>query len=428
MMSQLKKRYVLHKEVYGSTQFGDFEYVGPSVVKHTVCGHLYDSDDLERIMHGDVCPKCDVDQYKKIRSLRHLRDYDVELSILTGDEYDYLDDIEPSEVRPTTSLTYRHNLCGNTFTKRVKSFEDGQRCICEKTKNYKQELYRDFKGEYTLTEDIKEMHHKVTYRHTTCGKEFKATPSNFEQGLCPHCRKGVQFKKDVENQVGDEYKIVSEFKNHGRKVQIKHVKCGHTFEMLPKTFLRGGRCPQCRVRKSPNHAIKERYKDDVKYKTDGEYEVLEDYVLGATPIRHRHSECGHEFKVAPTNFKQGSRCPQCGGFKGELGVAKHLTLRDLEYMTQVSFKDLKYKGNLRYDFAIIKNNKIDALIEFDGEQHYRPIEFFGGDEAFKKQQFKDKLKTNYARDNGIPLIRIRFDEYDILDFILDTKLKELGIL
>lgn len=33
-----------------------------------------------------------------------------------------------------------------------------------------------------------------------------------------------------------------------------------------------------------------------------------------------------------------------------------------------------------FDFAIFKNGKLVCLIEFDGEQHYRPI---GGEDKFK---------------------------------------------
>jgi len=36
-----------------------------------------------------------------------------------------------------------------------------------------------------------------------------------------------------------------------------------------------------------------------------------------------------------------------------------------------------------FDFAIFKNGKLVCLIEFDGEQHYRPIDFLGGEDKFK---------------------------------------------
>ena len=50
------------------------------------------------------------------------------------------------------------------------------------------------------------------------------------------------------------------------------------------------------------------------------------------------------------------------------------------------------------------------VIEFNGEQHYKSNEFFGGDEGFKKTKVRDKLKENYCRENGIGFEVIKFDE------------------
>ena len=49
--------------------------------------------------------------------------------------------------------------------------------------------------------------------------------------------------------------------------------------------------------------------------------------------------------------------------------------------------------NLRFDFAIFDENKLQYFIEFDGRQHFEPIDFFGGEEYFKGIQERDSLKT-----------------------------------
>ena len=49
-------------------------------------------------------------------------------------------------------------------------------------------------------------------------------------------------------------------------------------------------------------------------------------------------------------------------------------------------------------------------IEFDGEQHFIPIDYFGGIENFKKIKIRDKIKNEYCKNNSIHLIRIRYDE------------------
>ena len=47
-------------------------------------------------------------------------------------------------------------------------------------------------------------------------------------------------------------------------------------------------------------------------------------------------------------------------------------------------------------------------IEVDGEQHYRAINFFGGEENLEYNQLHDKIKSDYCKENNLPLIRISY--------------------
>lgn len=55
-------------------------------------------------------------------------------------------------------------------------------------------------------------------------------------------------------------------------------------------------------------------------------------------------------------------------------------------------------------------------IEYQGEQHQKPVDFFGGEESFKKQQRLDKKKQKLCNDNGCVLIYV-FADYDFKDII-----------
>ena len=61
------------------------------------------------------------------------------------------------------------------------------------------------------------------------------------------------------------------------------------------------------------------------------------------------------------------------------------------------------------------------LIERQGQQHERPIEYFGGEEQFKSQKEHDRIKKVFAKENGYELIEIWYYE----DF--KEKLREFGI-
>lgn len=78
---------------------------------------------------------------------------------------------------------------------------------------------------------------------------------------------------------------------------------------------------------------------------------------------------------------------------------------------------------LRFDFAILNKEKIMGLIEFDGSQHFKPVEYFGGKEYFKLAKFRDQIKTKYCEDNNIPLLRIKYTQFDDIETIVNDFLK-----
>ncbi|WP_041758465.1 hypothetical protein [Psychroflexus torquis] len=59
-------------------------------------------------------------------------------------------------------------------------------------------------------------------------------------------------------------------------------------------------------------------------------------------------------------------------------------------------------------------------IEYQGVQHQKPVDFFGGEESFKKQQRLDKKKQKLCKDNGCDLIYV-FENYDFEDVISKIK-------
>lgn len=71
----------------------------------------------------------------------------------------------------------------------------------------------------------------------------------------------------------------------------------------------------------------------------------------------------------------------------------------------------------------------NTCIEYDGKQHYYPINFFGGEERLKKNIQRDEIKTNYCFVNNIRLLRIRYDE-NIIEalekFLGEMKINEGG--
>lgn len=80
-------------------------------------------------------------------------------------------------------------------------------------------------------------------------------------------------------------------------------------------------------------------------------------------------------------------------------------------------------GTQSLDIYIPEKN---IAFEYQGQQHYEPIDFWGGQEGFKKRQLLDEQKRQLCRENEVRLIEWRYDE-PISKIILENKLKAINI-
>ena len=129
-------------------------------------------------------------------------------------------------------------------------------------------------------------------------------------------------------------------------------------------------------------------------------------------------DCGEETIVRSSALLHGYT-KSCGCMKshGEYYISTYLLSNSINFEKQKKFSDLLGVGggNLSYDFYLPNHN---MLIECQGEQHERPIEYFGGEKQFAIQQEHDRRKREYAKDNGYRLLVISYKDYNNIDNIL----------
>ena len=75
-------------------------------------------------------------------------------------------------------------------------------------------------------------------------------------------------------------------------------------------------------------------------------------------------------------------------------------------------------GNMSYDVYICG---LKVAIEYQGKQHFEPVEYFGGKEHFEKQQERDKLKAELSKENGVRLVYINYWE-DITPALIRSRI------
>lgn len=131
-------------------------------------------------------------------------------------------------------------------------------------------------------------------------------------------------------------------------------------------------------------------------------------------------DCGNIVIVQGNHLRSG-HTSSCGCIKsrGEQRIQEVLQNNNILYRTQQTFDDLLSPAgfNLYFDFAIYNDNKITHLIEYDGEQHFKETSGWNSVPLEYRQQC-DSIKNDFAEQYQIPLLRIKYNEYDNIEQIL----------
>jgi len=80
---------------------------------------------------------------------------------------------------------------------------------------------------------------------------------------------------------------------------------------------------------------------------------------------------------------------------------------------------------LHWDFILYKNDKVQVFIEYDGEQHFKPI-YFGtkskikANKKFNDTLRRDKIKDDFCKENNYPLLRIPYTKFGNIPELVTT--------
>ena len=188
---------------------------------------------------------------------------------------------------------------------------------------FKQEVFNLVGNEYTFLENYDGANKKLKVKHNSCDAlPYDVTPSNFLRGArCTNknCdRRGgsnkkttKSFNKEIQELVGEEYLLLSEYKGAHKKIEMQLSQCknggSYTYKVTPSNFLKGSRCPKCALIKRTNEEFLKMVFDQVGV----EYTFLDQYINNRTKLKVKHETCDNVYKVEPEKSLNGQRCSTC---------------------------------------------------------------------------------------------------------------------
>ena len=224
------------------------------------------------------------------------------------------------------------------------------------------------------------------------------------------CKTHEQYIQEVFT-VNPDIVVVGQYIDAKTPIEHHCKKHNVTWISYPDNILRGIGCKECGNEKIRDKNIKShaKYIEDLHI-VNPDIEVVEEYQGANIAILHRCKIDGNIWPAKPANILSGKGCPQCNESKGERQVRQWLDEHNIAFIYQKTFMDCKDLRVLPFDFYLPQYN---MCIEYDGEQHFRPVDFDGNGEDLTLQQFTktvyhDKIKNHYCKNNNINLLRIPY--------------------
>ena len=196
-----------------------------------------------------------------------------------------------------------------------------------------------------------------------------------------------------------------------QKTKIPVICKNHgVFYQVVEAHLNNHGCPTCarERQKRPIKWNKEKIIEEFNKIHKNQYEYLfDEYKNTMQIIDIKCKKCRKIFKQKIRQHLDGHGC-LCNKSNGENLIEEILKENNINYSKNYYFK---YKNQtLTFDFFIPKYR---IAIEYDGIQHYKPVDFAGKGQKWARELFintkkRDFLKNKYCFEENIKLIRIPF--------------------
>jgi len=257
--------------------------------------------------------------------------------------------------------------------------------------------------------------------------EFEQFPSHHLEGRgCRQCafqsrRNSTEsFISKAKSIHGDKYDYSQvSYINARKKITIICPVHGK-FIQKPAKHLSGSGCNDCGYVISSFKITKttEEFIQDAKKIHGDKYDYSQiNYINGRTKVKIICKIHGIFLQVPNDHLISKAQCPSCKWKNmSEVGVILKNTFINWKIIPNKKIWNtfLDYNSRRFCDFWLEKDN-INVMVEYDGQQHFRPVRFGGmslkkAKKQLVRQKLIDNLDEKFCKHNGIMLHRIKYDQ------------------
>lgn len=265
-----------------------------------------------------------------------------------------------------------------------------------------------------------------------CDWEWSAYPTAIRNDLkCPYCSGKMKYdtksfkKKFYERFPDSTIFFTSDYINSNSNINCECSVCGYKWAPNASNILagNGANCPYCSgtIKNYTTELFIKKLNERYPYNN---IIVKGEYINAKTRITAECAICHKQWNPFAGDLMTGNGCPYCNINKTEKSLGAFLDSLGISYTPQKKFPDCKDKKELSFDYEIDDERFATFLLEYQGEQHERPVDFAGkGPEWTEKQLISvkshDKIKYDYCKMTERPLEYIWYYEEDKIQALIN---------
>lgn len=233
--------------------------------------------------------------------------------------------------------------------------------------------------------------------------------------MCKKCAELIRLKKKRKDYTGQKFgkltilKMIYEHYNNTKALCL--CDCGNE-KIIDMQNILNGHTQSCGCYEQESRFNREHLQDITgnKYGSLTAIEPTDMRTSNGSVKWKCKCDCGNIVYISHSNLTQGKTL-SCGcreNSQWEEFIDSYLKSLNIDFEREKRFNDCRnIQGSdmLPFDFYIPLYN---LIIEYDGQHHFEPIPYWGGEEKFQITQRNDNIKNNYCLSHNISLLRIPY--------------------